>query len=381
MKPRTHRTPVIEPGRLILDVWAPPAAGTAAVSSVTTTIKHTVRTSRGKQWKRFIAVLVVVTLCGGLLFYSGEILKDVQRLPFSKKAVAPSEVVSPTKRPEPVAVEGLTAGHCARQTILQIVAHPDDDLLFMNPDASNALARGTCVRTIYLTSGDNGGNVGYAADRETGLQAAYDVMTGHTTGWSLHSSQLTDSIAVKTATMNDSDLVELYFIRLPDGGVHAEGYAKTSHATIERISADHQKLVSTIDGTATYTYPQLLVVLEKFIAAYQPIEIHSLGDAADKRSGDHPDHIAAGQLANAALTGYRQNYRDTTAMPLKLYEGYPVAQEAVNLMPDEQQRKGAAFFAYAQADHNSCKDMAGCDKVGSNYGRYIERQYSVTTRH
>lgn len=195
-------------------------------------------------------------------------------------------------------------------------------------------------------------------------------------------SQLADNVQIRTASMNGSDdLVELYFVRLPDGGTRAEGYAKTGHATLETLVADHQKSVTTIDGTAAYTYARLLSVLEKFIAAYQPLEIHSLGDTANKRSGDHPDHIVTGQLANAALTGYHQNYRDTTAMPLKFYEGYPVAQEAINLTPDEQKHKAAAFFAYAATDHNVCKNLEACTKAGSNYGRYIERQYSVTVRH
>ena len=39
---------------------------------------------------------------------------------------------------------------------MQIVAHEDDDLLFMNPDLEHAIDAGSCVRTIYVTAGDAG---------------------------------------------------------------------------------------------------------------------------------------------------------------------------------------------------------------------------------
>ncbi|MGW7580526.1 hypothetical protein ACWGKU_37870 [Kitasatospora sp. NPDC054768] len=37
---------------------------------------------------------------------------------------------------------------------LQVVAHEDDDILFMNPDLSNALANGTPSVTVFVTAGN-----------------------------------------------------------------------------------------------------------------------------------------------------------------------------------------------------------------------------------
>lgn len=39
-------------------------------------------------------------------------------------------------------------------SVLQIVAHPDDDLYFMNPATFQAMKAGVRTTTVYLTSGD-----------------------------------------------------------------------------------------------------------------------------------------------------------------------------------------------------------------------------------
>ena len=39
---------------------------------------------------------------------------------------------------------------------LAIVAHEDDDLLFITPGVLRAIRSGSAVRTVYLTAGDDG---------------------------------------------------------------------------------------------------------------------------------------------------------------------------------------------------------------------------------
>src|SRR4051794_9535498 len=64
---------------------------------------------------------------------------------------------------------GVAAGApgCSR-TSLNIVAHEDDDLLFMNPDIQNDLAAGSCMTTVFLTAGDGGYGTAYWHERELG---------------------------------------------------------------------------------------------------------------------------------------------------------------------------------------------------------------------
>jgi hypothetical protein len=57
---------------------------------------------------------------------------------------------------------------------LNIVAHQDDDILFMNPDILNAVVAGRRQVTVYITAGNvNPGDHDYAVQREEGAIAGY----------------------------------------------------------------------------------------------------------------------------------------------------------------------------------------------------------------
>src|SRR5262245_37625528 len=58
---------------------------------------------------------------------------------------------------------------------VHIVAHEDDDLLFMNPDIADSLARGNHVVTVVLTAGTTWDGARLAA-REAGMLNAYTYM-------------------------------------------------------------------------------------------------------------------------------------------------------------------------------------------------------------
>jgi len=66
--------------------------------------------------------------------------------------------------------------------VMQVVAHEDDDILFMNPDLSASVSAGTGVVTVYVTAGEANGSLtgdsrtNYAAQREEGARAAYAAM-------------------------------------------------------------------------------------------------------------------------------------------------------------------------------------------------------------
>jgi GlcNAc-PI de-N-acetylase len=70
--------------------------------------------------------------------------------------------------------------------IMNIVAHEDDDLLFLSPDLLHDLQAGHTVRTVFITAGDAADQVAGGADqqrrywmaREAGNRAAYAQMSG-----------------------------------------------------------------------------------------------------------------------------------------------------------------------------------------------------------
>jgi len=67
---------------------------------------------------------------------------------------------------------------------LNIVAHEDDDVIFLNPDIQNSITAGRMVRTVYVTAGNlahDGADFDYWQSRERGALAAYATMGGKVT--------------------------------------------------------------------------------------------------------------------------------------------------------------------------------------------------------
>ena len=73
--------------------------------------------------------------------------------------------------------------NCSSGSVVNIVAHEDDDLFFVNPKVRQDIDAGKCVESIFLTSGegDRTYRAPYAASREAGIVAAYKQMTGTST--------------------------------------------------------------------------------------------------------------------------------------------------------------------------------------------------------
>lgn len=288
-----------------------------------------------------------------------------------------AEIVS---RPKNLRVSGLYSQGCRGRIVLQIIAHPDDDLAFMNPDTQAALDTGKCVRSVYLTAADHGWGLPYAEEREAGIRAAYDTMLGEPTDeWNTHSIKLPTGELLNVSDSPDSTpLVTLVFIRLPDGNLDGNGFSTTGEVSLRRLVADSRLKLTTLDEKATYTKQTLLQSLAEIIAVYQPTEIRTLGDAPTDVQGDHSDHIAAGEVTKLALEQYRNTYHDTTSIPLVKYIGYPIAGLQPNLSESEARKKENTFFTYARYDHNVCTTMEMCQSGGSSYAKYMSRCYVIS---
>ncbi len=101
---------------------------------------------------------------------------------------------------------------------LYMVAHEDDDLLFMSPDVPESIRAGHTVRTVYLTAGDAGKTSAYWKDgREAGIREAYALMAGVDNSW----TESVDTVQGKPAyrfTLVGNQRVSVVFLRLPNGG-------------------------------------------------------------------------------------------------------------------------------------------------------------------
>src|SRR5579862_2763584 len=95
------------------------------------------------------------------LVVNGSVEKPALMLLFYDHGINLSAPIADASRKEPATVVPITTDelpytNCDGPTILNIVAHQDDDLLFMNPDTQKDINEGHCIRTIYITAGDSG---------------------------------------------------------------------------------------------------------------------------------------------------------------------------------------------------------------------------------
>jgi len=74
---------------------------------------------------------------------------------------------------------------CNNGASMNIVAHEDDDLLFLSPDLIHDIQSGRCVRTIFVTAGDAGKGRRYWKSREDGIRSAYALMAGVSSPWTI----------------------------------------------------------------------------------------------------------------------------------------------------------------------------------------------------
>ena len=111
-----------------------------------------------------------------------------------------------------------------KRTIMQVVAHEDDDLLFMNPDLLHAIQQGDCVRTIYLTAGDAGSSKFYWLGRERGSEAAYALLGGIADEWTTQTVKFGNHRFGTVATPVHSDRLSVAFMHLPDGKPDGQGF-------------------------------------------------------------------------------------------------------------------------------------------------------------
>ena len=67
---------------------------------------------------------------------------------------------------------------CSAGKTMNIVAHEDDDLLFLSPALLRDVRRGRCVRTVFVTAGDASERVGGTADQRSVYWHAREVGPG-----------------------------------------------------------------------------------------------------------------------------------------------------------------------------------------------------------
>lgn len=275
----------------------------------------------------------------------------------------------------PITLDELPYTNCLVPTDMQIVAHQDDDLLFMNPDVLHAIQAGHCVRTVYVTSGDAGQESFYWLGREHGSEEAYSTMLGTNQLWVERIVQVANNQYIGVANPQGNSRISLIFMHLPDGNIKGQGFSRSHFESLTKLDTGNIGAIHDVYSGSSYSAVQLEDALKTLMLVYQPTTIRTQANLLSGQYPDHSDHMAVGRFAQHAYRQYEsQQYENKVTIPISYYVGYPIHQFAANVSGNDLAAKQAAFFAYAHFDNGVCGSSRTCDNNPA-YGAYLRRQY------
>jgi len=244
----------------------------------------------------------------------------------------------------PISVPRAQAAGCSGGTTV-LVAHQDDDLLFINPDVVADIKAGKCVQTIFLTAGDAGSGNGYALEREQGSEAAYANMAGVSNSWTTGDAGAAGK-SIQRRTLRGAPNVSLVSLRLPDGNLNGSGFVGEGYQSLQNLEQGSQSRITAVDNSASYSANELLTTLVSLAYAQGATSIRTQNYVGSYDDGDHSDHHAAAYFA------YDANDYLVTARTLSGYVGYQTQNMAANVTGTKLTQKQNAFNAYAAHDGN-----------------------------
>lgn len=262
---------------------------------------------------------------------------------------------------------------CTAGRTLNIVAHEDDDILFLNPDLLHDIQGGRCVRTLYVTAGDAGDPAWYWQSREEGMRQAYAQMIGVSGSWTQSDAGISGHpIPVFTHTGNDR--VSLAFMRLPDG-LSGNGSTTYGEQSLKKLwqNTDGTYSIGTVERptpSSTYTRAQLISTLTALMASYAPDQIRTQNFHGQYDDDDHNDHYSTAYFVQAAKAGY-------SGGTLTGYYGYRTRFYPQNVFGSDATTKESVFYTYSAYDYRACDDAVAC--ANDWYPHWFGRQYRINT--
>ncbi|MFI1551312.1 PIG-L family deacetylase [Streptomyces globisporus] len=311
-------------------------------------------------------------------------------------ATAGCAVPAPRRRgPEADPAPGLAIASTRRALVLQLLAHPDDDLYFMNPDTREALDAGTPLVCVYLTAGEADGvnripgasrpapdRAAYSSSRHQGLRQAYAELLGldRFTPWQKSVAALHGGHRAEVNVLTDGvRRVELVFLNTAmhtgRGRPGLPSLWRDRRLVLRTVVADN----SPLERAGSYTYESLIDVLTGLLEQYRPTVVHTLDpdpdlqfsseyerrrDSEQRGYSDHADHTAAGCFAWAALIRWvaRATGRGepVPGFVVASFRGYYNRHWPKNLPPAVLDRKAGHLVPYGGAPDWECGNPSGC---------------------
>lgn len=276
----------------------------------------------------------------------------------------------------PVNSSDLPDQVCNGPTVVQTIAHQDDDLLFMNPDLMKDIRDERCIRTIYLTAGDAGSGSFYWLGREKGAEHAYSTMLGGVQIWVERTVKLKSGQFVTIANPRGNQNIQLIFMHLPDGNINGRGFPGSGFTSLEKLNNSSIRRISSVDGQSSYSRSELVSGLAELFEIYRPTVIRTQSSLdPDSRRHDHSDHITVGRLTQSAYDMFEKEvYQNEVVIPIEFYTGYANTDQPANVSGEELEDKDRIFSGYTKYDPATCSSNQDCWSH-SNYQKFLPRQY------
>ena len=264
---------------------------------------------------------------------------------------------------------GSATPACPAGATVNVVAHQDDDLLFLSPDLVHDIQSGRCVRTVFVTAGDGGGGQGRWEARELGVRAAYARMAGANDSWAVTSAGIGGHPAT-LLTLDGHPGISVVFMRLPDGWLDGAGVAATGNESLQKLWQGSLANIHAVDGSSAYSRSDLILALTSLLTAFQPDTIRTQDYEGTFGDGDHSDHHATAYFVREAERAY--------GLPHVLagYQDYATSDRPQNVFGADLVAKSDAFHAYLAHDDAPCGKPPNC--AVNRYGAWLARQYRVS---
>ncbi|MFM0672768.1 PIG-L family deacetylase [Paraburkholderia sediminicola] len=258
------------------------------------------------------------------------------------------------------------AADCGAGTLVTVVAHLDDDLLFVDPAISERLDAGWCITTVHLIGGANGADFAYVQTRERASRLAYARMAGVPDEW-LESNVTIAGKLVHQMVLKAKPQVRLVELRLPGGAVRGGrvplGLLWEQHATISTYPMN-------ADGSVRVKYDRDALSATLKVILAQATLIYTLNPDTVPFI-EHPDHIYSARITRHVAQTLGKG------VPIVYHVTYPTGGWPGNLPAAEVQRKRDIVASYFSIDGSESSHVFGEFQWDGNW---ISRRYAFADR-
>ena len=261
----------------------------------------------------------------------------------------------------------LSTGEPLAETAdLIVVAHQDDDLLFMQPDVLEAVRGGNGVTSVYVTAGNGRLGVEKAETRYEGLRAAYSEAAG-ASDWHCGHIELLGKTAehCRLAAKN----ISLVFLGYPDGGKEGQHEASLLHL----FEGTTTNVTTIAREPVTYDRDSLIDAIAQIVRLTQPARVRTL-DVSSTHGRDHSDHMLVGALALLSVA------RANSGAELVSYRGYEITAEPVNKLPAVFDAAFAMLTRYESCATECAACGDACETIDATHVAWLQRRYAIGFR-